>query len=227
MFPEELRLTNGWHRCSGRVELYYNNSWGTVCDDLWDINNAMVVCRQLGCGTAVSAPGLAQFGEGTGNIVLDDVHCAGSESALSQCLHRPWGTHNCVHSEDSGVVCSAAGSQPTKAPVSPEILLTLSLINGSHRCEGRLEVLYQGAWGTVCDDLWGLSSAVVVCRHLGCGRALEAPTLAHFGRGSGSILLDDVNCIGTEPVLWQCPHRPWRDHNCDHSEDASVVCALG
>ncbi|XP_069611999.1 scavenger receptor cysteine-rich domain-containing protein DMBT1 [Ranitomeya imitator] len=236
IFPVELRLADGWHRCAGRVEINYNNSWGTVCDDLWDINDAMVVCRQLDCGTAVSAYGLAHFGEGIGNIVLDDVSCVGTETALSQCPHRPWGTHNCVHGEDSGVICTGAGFQTKKSLEPPsttakqnvtEIPLNLRLVNGSHHCKGRLEVLYQGVWGTVCDDLWGLSSAVVVCRQLGCGRELQAPPLAFFGRGSGSILLDDVNCVGTESFLWTCPHRPWRVHNCDHSEDASVMCALG
>lgn len=88
------------------MELYYHNSWGTVCDDQWDIRDAEVVCRQLGCGAAVSAHGMARFGEGNGNIVLDDVNCAGNESLLGQCKHRAWGEHNCQHSEDSGVICS-------------------------------------------------------------------------------------------------------------------------
>ncbi|XP_074539273.1 scavenger receptor cysteine-rich domain-containing protein DMBT1-like [Halichoeres trimaculatus] len=94
-------------RCSGRVEIYYRNKWGTVCDDDWDLNDANMVCRQLDCGTAVSAPGLAHFGEGTGPIWLDDVSCTGGESSLSECKHNGFDQSDCAHHEDAGVVCSA------------------------------------------------------------------------------------------------------------------------
>lgn len=101
----------------------------------------------------------------------------------------------------------------------------LRLAGSSNRCSGRVEVLHQGAWGTVCDDLWDLNEAEVVCRQLECGQAVAAPGNAYFGRGSGDILLDNIQCSGSENHLGQCPSSGWSDHNCGHHEDAGVVCS--
>ena len=94
---------------SGRVEVFYNGTWGTICDDLWDSKDADVVCRQLGYDGALSAPREAAFGQGTGQIWLDDVRCVGNEKSISQCSHQGWGIENCRHSEDAGVVCRPKG----------------------------------------------------------------------------------------------------------------------
>ncbi|XP_078270799.1 scavenger receptor cysteine-rich domain-containing protein DMBT1-like [Rhinoraja longicauda] len=101
-----LRLIDGDSVCSGRVEVFYNETWGTICDDYWDMADAIVVCRQVSCGFAQSARGSSQFGEGMGDIWLDDVECVGTESNLRQCKIRAVGEHNCAHAEDAGVICN-------------------------------------------------------------------------------------------------------------------------
>uniref|UniRef100_A0A3B5LC50 SRCR domain-containing protein n=1 Tax=Xiphophorus couchianus TaxID=32473 RepID=A0A3B5LC50_9TELE len=101
-----LRLVDGQHRCEGRVELYLNSEWGTVCDDAWDLPDAQVVCRLVGCGGATHAWGQAHFGPGTGTILLDNLKCRGTEAFLQQCSHISRNVHNCDHSEDAGVTCS-------------------------------------------------------------------------------------------------------------------------
>ena len=86
--------------------MYYNGCWGTVCDDSWSLDDAQVVCRQLGYPGALQALQQASHGQGTGSIVLDDLLCAGTESNLLECPNfTPAGTHNCDHSEDASVVC--------------------------------------------------------------------------------------------------------------------------
>ncbi|XP_029440933.1 antigen WC1.1-like isoform X2 [Rhinatrema bivittatum] len=108
-----VRLVNGSSRCAGRVEIFYNNAWGSVCDDGWDSRAGQVVCRQLDCGVVLSAPGNALFGQGLGPIWLDDVYCNGSEYLLSMCPAKPWGINDCrYHAEDASVVCSAELPKP-------------------------------------------------------------------------------------------------------------------
>ncbi|KAK1150578.1 soluble scavenger receptor cysteine-rich domain-containing protein SSC5D-like isoform X1 [Acipenser oxyrinchus oxyrinchus] len=98
--------------CSGRVEVYHGGNVWTVCDDGWDMSDAQVVCRELGCGDAVSAPGNAAFGRGTGPILVYNATCTGSESSLMQCVSPVRRTDQCNHGEDAGVVCSDSSMKP-------------------------------------------------------------------------------------------------------------------
>ncbi|XP_036445314.1 scavenger receptor cysteine-rich type 1 protein M130-like [Colossoma macropomum] len=111
-----IRLVKGNDSCSGRVEVYYNSQWGTVCDNNWDINDAAVVCREMRCGRAVNATHSAHFGQGSDPILLDDVGCSGNESSLSNCSHSGFYTHNCSHGEDAGVICSTQVHESSLAP---------------------------------------------------------------------------------------------------------------
>ncbi|KAG2457579.1 HIPL1 protein, partial [Polypterus senegalus] len=104
-----LRLANEeGRRDRGRVEIYINKEWGTICDDLWNVQAAAVVCHQLGFQYVVRASKKAEFGEGRHlRILLDDVQCEGNETSLLQCKHSEIGHHNCGHYEDAGVVCGS------------------------------------------------------------------------------------------------------------------------
>ncbi len=110
----------------------------------------------------------------------------------------------------------------------------LRLVGGATANEWRLEILYNGQWGTVCDDNWGKPDADVVCRALGYeeGSVADATqfTRAYFGAGAQSmpIWLDNVQCTGTETSLLACPRRnspAVGTHNCRHREDVGVRCA--
>ncbi|XP_038051560.1 adhesion G-protein coupled receptor G6-like isoform X2 [Patiria miniata] len=98
------------------------------------------------------------------------------------------------------------------------------LVGGSDSMEGRVEVFWNGAWGTVCDDDWDLQDATVICRELGFGEAYAAPHQAAFGRGTGDILLDNVECTGNEETVFDCTAIRGSGHNCGHSKDAGVQC---
>ena len=93
------------------MEIYHDGKWGTVCDDYWDISDARVVCRSLGFRDAFTATKDAYFGEGSGEVWLDNVECDGTETRLQECTHRGWGKDDCSHNEDAGVICTNSDHQ--------------------------------------------------------------------------------------------------------------------
>ncbi|XP_075345968.1 scavenger receptor cysteine-rich type 1 protein M130-like [Mycteria americana] len=205
-----VRLVNGSGRCAGRVEIYYQGSWGTICDDDWDLADAAVVCHQLGCGGAVEAASSARFGEGSGQIWLDGVTCSGDEAALWDCPARPWGQHDCGHKEDAGVICSE--------------FLALRLQN-SDGCSGRLQVFYNGTWGTICSNSMTLSTVSLACKELGCGDGGSLERRLPYGQVSGPAWLDNVQCGEKTSSFWQCPSTPWDPQSCeDLRDEIHITC---
>ncbi|XP_058428537.1 antigen WC1.1-like [Marmota monax] len=204
-------MKNGSSQCEGQVEMKTSGGWRTLCASHWNMANANVVCRQLGCGVAISTPKGAYFVEGGDEIWRDRFHCSGSESFLWNCPVTALGVPACAHGNTASVVCSE----------TPQ----LRLVDGGSRCAGRVEILHQHSWGTVCHNSWDLNDANVVCRQMNCGVAFNALLYAQFGEGSGPIWLTDMACTGEEDSLWNCPALVWEKNNCGHSKDAGVICS--
>ncbi|XP_025102819.1 uncharacterized protein LOC112569288 isoform X1 [Pomacea canaliculata] len=210
----KARLVNGT-LSAGRLEVLYNGEWGTVCDDEFDKNDGQVACRMLGFDSSGAlVVGSSVFGEGSGQILLDNLACMGTEASLEQCRHNGYYSENCAHIEDVGVLCNNS------------VQLTARLSNGTWWA-GRLEVHFNGVWSTVCDNYFGKNDARVACRMLG----LDSPEALFvgsvmYGAGSGNILLSDLACTGTETSLAQCSHSGYNNHNCNHGKDVGVVCTV-
>ncbi|KAF7990581.1 hypothetical protein HCN44_000386 [Aphidius gifuensis] len=187
-------------------------------------------------------------------FTVDQLRCTGNETSLRECDFDGWGVHNCQPEEAAGIVCKIGvntceegqwkcDNSPTCIPTryicdevtdcpdgSDESTLhcnasfVIRLVNGSSPSEGRVEIRHHGVWGTICDDDFSNANAKVICNSLGYTGSAVAIKNGFFGYGTGPIWLDDVVCHGNETQLYHCEHKSWGVHNCNHDEDASVIC---
>ncbi|XP_052276945.1 deleted in malignant brain tumors 1 protein-like isoform X3 [Dreissena polymorpha] len=205
------RLVGGHDNTTGRVEVSRNGSvWGTVCDDLWTDKEAQVVCRQLGYKWGASFTGAA-FGEGVGEIFLDNVQCTGTEKNLGECQHNGWGNNNCRHYEDAGVACYNS---------------SVKLKSRGRTDVGTVEIRTDDGWVEVCDQDWDPMEAHVVCREmgytsgfsqccsiLGVDQSMTGPNKAYT----------QFACKGMETNLLDCPHVTLKT-KCAPEHRASAIC---
>ncbi|XP_017121904.1 uncharacterized protein LOC108142506 isoform X3 [Drosophila elegans] len=202
-------------------------------------------------GSSIYAPPDQDF-----NYLMDELECHGNETKLSECPFKGWGIHNCGVDEVAGVICKVPVMKcpnnywlchTSKECIPPAFVcdntedcadksdecaavcqapIQYRLEGGRNSNEGRLEVKYHGAWGSVCDDDFNQKSAQVACNSMGFyGPAKIEKNI--FGIGNGPIWLDQVMCFGNETSLDKCSHWNWGDHNCNHTEDVALHCSAG
>ncbi|XP_013411506.1 scavenger receptor cysteine-rich type 1 protein M130-like [Lingula anatina] len=210
-FPKEfVRLSGGGHHY-GRVEVFHEGQWGSVCHYGWDIKDGRVVCRQLGFPGVRNVKGYARYGEGRGPVWLTELQCEGSEENLLDCQHANLGNTRCGHNLDASVYCY------------PDLRLS-----DGDKHYGRVEVFHSGQWGRICADQWTDLQANVACRQMGFTRgfALNMSTAdAESSTSVVSLRLDHVECSGNETRLKGCELGLWGNvRNCDGVEGAAVYC---
>uniref|UniRef100_A0A667XVA4 Lysyl oxidase homolog n=1 Tax=Myripristis murdjan TaxID=586833 RepID=A0A667XVA4_9TELE len=200
----------------GRVEVYYNGEWGTVCDDDFSIYAAQVVCRQLGYLDAVSWHPSSKYGRGEGRIWLDNVHCSGRESSLAQCESNGFGVSDCKHTEDVGVVCSQKRIPGFRfintltANVQVEDIRIRATYSHRKRIpitEGFVEVKDGGKWRQICNEGWTEMNTRVVCGMYGFPGEKGYNTRAYkllAKRRRKNYWGHSVNCTGNEAELSDC-----------------------
>ncbi|XP_055503071.1 lysyl oxidase homolog 4-like [Leucoraja erinacea] len=243
----------------GRVEIFYQGAWGTVCDDDFNIHSATVICKQLGYEGALNWAHSAKYGQGTGTIWLDNLSCRGEETSVESCTSNGWGIHDCRHSEDVGVVCTEkrrAGFENKEAFQDlqrqnkvEEVRLRPMLASARKRnpvTEGVVEVRYQGKWKQVCDANWNLNNSRVVCGMLGFPAELPVNTKIYrklwdqkmknpkarlySATRKRSFWVHQVGCSGTEPHMSECRLRVSagkKVHPCERGMHAIVSCVAG
>ncbi|XP_062608301.1 deleted in malignant brain tumors 1 protein-like [Saccostrea cucullata] len=205
-----VRLSKGNSTNEGLIEVFINGKWGAVCDQVWDNDDAKVACRSLGYswGVAVNS---SVFGSGNGHIWLNGINCNGNEGTLLQCADSVTGSNRCNAGKIVGVVCNPTNNASVR------------IVNGSSVDEGRVEILINGQWGSVCDNGWSKSDADVTCKSLGYKGGLSVSSSV-FGEGSGRTWLDRVNCYGNKKSLFECSQSVIGSNTCRYGNTAGVVC---
>ncbi|KAJ8026465.1 Deleted in malignant brain tumors 1 protein [Holothuria leucospilota] len=215
--PNTIRLVDGSEPHMGRVEIYYNGFWTTICEREWHYEESNVVCKQLGFIGADNTYYKHREISPDPFPILGRLECDVTHMQWTDCSSYDWNTIDCSLNTLVGVTCISE-DYTTEGSVR--------LTGASSENVGRVEIYHHGEWGTICDDGWNFDDAEVVCRQLGFPGALFAVGNAYFGQGNGFVLLDDVSCNGTEHYLVDCRHAGWYQHNCGPGDEAGVQCIM-
>uniref|UniRef100_K1PRQ0 Deleted in malignant brain tumors 1 protein n=1 Tax=Magallana gigas TaxID=29159 RepID=K1PRQ0_MAGGI len=183
----------GTSSTTGTVNIVQGTQWYSVCDHSWTLEDARVLCRSMGYWS--SSPTVyvdAWFGQSNGTSLNIEPDCKGSELNLAFCrLKNEWGNQSCSHSDDAGVSCT-----PTALGFH-----TVRLSDGDAPGKGRLEVFYNGQWGSFCLDGWNQNNTDVVCSMLHYN---SGGSFFQSQQGNTPVLVNSLGCFGNESDIGYC-----------------------
>ena len=185
-----------------------------MCDDEWGLEDAGVVCRQLGYLGVERATVESEWGQVSSSFIMDNVECAGDETGLEECDHKTG--DDCDGHEAAGVVCTNLTT-----PLPPHCLLpgSVCLVGGDADHAGN--VYYSGH--ALCHNGWDFSDANVVCKSLGFIGADNFTTNSEFGLTFTYFSMSRLRCRGDEVNITECEHEAG-GRGCDAQSVAGVIC---
>ncbi|XP_029942933.1 scavenger receptor cysteine-rich type 1 protein M130-like, partial [Salarias fasciatus] len=198
-------LLNGSSTCSGRLQVKTNPSdqtWSSVCEADLDLQDAQVVCRELGCGAPSVLQG-ALYGDVQTPRWSPEFQCGGHESALLDCRSSGSARSSCSPGKAAGLTCS--GDE-------------FRLVGGASRCAGSLELKVLGVKRPVEGDGFTLKRAALICEHLNCGSAVSVQETDVSHQSMWRINSD---CVQSGSDLWSCV-KSWSS-----SVTLNVTCSDG
>lgn len=216
---------------AGRVEIFYHERWGTVCGDQFDNAAAQVVCYSLGYNRSRAMSIYETFGGSTQYLpIIAGVDCTGNEQHIDHCEHEHYeldGVPGCSNDKDISVACLPYDMENPGYQAR--------VVDGTDMYNGRLEVEYNGVWGTICDYQFSNVSATVGCKTILRSRVNAGfivsghwikndPNCVKSTNDTQPIQMGWVNCTGNELNIGSCPHTAWGVHTCNHLDDVCVYC---
>ncbi|XP_061172170.1 deleted in malignant brain tumors 1 protein-like [Saccostrea echinata] len=200
---------------TGQVNLTYLGIEGRICNDGWTDLDAGVACRELGYPKGFAYTHYKSEVDSTGPYWSSNFNCTGNESSLKRCKHIGFGNvTECKSKHYAGVLCVEDNG------------ISYRMEGGDFRY-GRVEVLMQGKWGTICDRYWDQRDAEVFCRMFGFSTG-DAYYDSYKDQGTGKVWGTMFHCKGDEDNLNSCPHEGWKITDSiycrTHKDDAGVQC---
>ncbi|XP_071375781.1 scavenger receptor cysteine-rich type 1 protein M130-like [Centroberyx affinis] len=201
---DDVRLVGGASRCAGGLEMKQHGDWRPVDDwnSHWNLKSAAVVCRQLDCGSAVSAE--KREDSSLRSLWRINPSCLQSGSTLRECVL----TESVSSYLSLQITCSES----------------VRLVDGTSLCSGRLEVKSNQFWSSVCEADFDQQDAEVVCRELGCG----APSVlqgALYGEVEAPMWTKVFQCEGSESVLLDCGSSGSARNTCSPGKAVGLTCS--
>ncbi|XP_069503613.1 scavenger receptor cysteine-rich type 1 protein M130-like [Ambystoma mexicanum] len=208
----EVKLSSPY-RCSGLVELKYQNGWSNVCSQHWNDRNGFGVkmCSVLGCNRFLGSRNVEITS--SNDMSVNYLHCGESSLHPWQCLTAAPENKSCPTGQAISVVCSGS--------------LEFRLKGGHSRCDGSVEIFYDGIWGAVCNQTWNKKTADLVCQANKCGFSQLLYHTSITEKSQAPAVLTQIECDNQHAKLWHCRGN-WGIHDsCPIGTAASVVCSDG